>query len=148
MPQSPVVALLNNVKAPAGGDIGVVAGDISGGNWLKKFGVFASDHIIYEARDNDLVVNTDAMFHGARRSVVGYVFDQGADVSHFSYFSNVRTRTALVDWLSEKPGNRPDTFRRIPQRRSNRCPCRGDRRCGTAWIDRSCSLCLTSWARI
>ncbi len=114
MPQSPLVALLNNVKAPAAGDIGVVAGDISGGNWLKRFGVFASDHIIYEARDNDLVVNTDAMFHGARRSVAGYVFDQGSDVSHFNYFRNPRTRAALVDWLSEKPGNRPGSFKPLP----------------------------------
>jgi hypothetical protein len=114
MPQAPLVALLNNVKTPAGGDIGVVAGDISGGNWLKRFGVFASDHIIYEARDNDLVVNTDAMFHGARRSVAGYVFDQGADVSHFNYFRNPRTRAALLDWLSEKPGKCPGSFNELP----------------------------------
>ncbi len=114
MPQSPLVALLNNVTAPAGGDIGVVAGDIAGGNWLKRLGVFASDHIVYESRDNDLVVNTDAMFHGARRGVAGYVFDQGADVTHFSYFQNPRTRAALVDWLSAKPGDRPESFREIP----------------------------------
>ena len=77
IPKSPLVALLNNLTDPAAGAMGVIAGDIQGGNWLKRIGVFASDHIVYEARDNDLVVNTDAMFHGARREVVGYVFDQG-----------------------------------------------------------------------
>ncbi|MFY9918741.1 MAG: CHAT domain-containing protein [Mycobacterium sp.] len=114
MPQSPLVALLNNVNAPAGSGIGVVAGDISGGNWLKRLGIFASDHIIYESRDNDLVVNTDAMFHGVRRSIAGYVFDQGADVSHFNYFRNARTRAALIDWLSEKPGELPKSFTKLP----------------------------------
>ena len=110
MPQSPLVALINNVQAQAGGDLGVVAGDIAGGNWLKRLGVFASDHIVYEARDNDLVVNTDAMFNGARGRVAGYVFDQGADVSHFSYFRNSRTRAALVDWLAARQGERPKSF--------------------------------------
>jgi CHAT domain-containing protein len=114
MPQSPLVALLNNMNAPADSGIGVVAGDIAGGNWLKRLGVFASDHIIYESRDNDLVVNTDAMFHGVRRSVAGYVFDQGADVSHFNYFRNPRTRAALVDWLSEKRGELPKSFTKLP----------------------------------
>jgi len=121
MPQSQLVALLNNAKARAGGDIGVVAGDISGGNWLKRIGLFASDHIIYEARDNDLVVNTDAMFNGARRvadttplPTAGYVFDQGADVNHFSYFRNTRTRGAVIDWLSGRPGERPTGFSPIP----------------------------------
>ena len=93
--------------------MGVIAGDIESGNWLKRLGVFASDHIIYEARDNDLVVNTDAMFHGARRDLAGYVFDQGGDVSHFNYFRNPRTRAALVDWLAAPAGDRPPTFHEL-----------------------------------
>ena len=113
IPQSPLVALLNNLNAPALGAMGVIAGDIEGGNWLKRLGVFASDHIIYEARDNDLLVNTDAMFHGARRDLAGYVFDQGGDVSHFNYFRNPRTRAALVDWLAAPTGDRPPTFHEL-----------------------------------
>ncbi len=113
IPKSPLVALLNNLTEPALGAMGVIAGDIQGGNWLKRIGVFASDHIVYEARDNDLVVNTDAMFHGARREVAGYVFDQGSDVSHFNYFRNPRTRAALVEWLGAPPGNRPATFHEV-----------------------------------
>ena len=113
IPKSPLVALLNNLTEPALGAMGVIAGDIQGGNWLKRIGVFASDHIVYEARDNDLVVNTDAMFHGARREVAGYVFDQGSDVSHFNYFRNPRTRAALVEWLAAPPGKRPATFHEV-----------------------------------
>ena len=113
IPKSPLVALLNNLTDPAAGAMGVIAGDIQGGNWLKRIGVFASDHIVYEARDNDLVVNTDAMFHGARREVVGYVFDQGSDVSHFNYFRNPRTRAALVEWLAAPLKERPSTFHEV-----------------------------------
>lgn len=114
MPPSPLVALLNNLKDPADGAIGVIAGDIEGGNWVKRIGVFASDHIVYEGRNNDLVVNTDSMFDGARHGVAGYVFDQGADVSHFNYFKNARTRAALVDWLAAAPGQRPQPFEELP----------------------------------
>ena len=113
IPKSPLVALLNNLSAPAAGAMGVIAGDIEGGNWLKRLGVFANDHIIYEARDNDLVVNTDAMFNGAPRDLSGYVFDKGADVSHFNYFRNPRTRAELVEWLAAPTGKRPLSFREI-----------------------------------
>jgi CHAT domain-containing protein/pimeloyl-ACP methyl ester carboxylesterase len=113
IPQSPLVALLNNLTAPAAGALGVIAGDIESGHWLKRLGVFASDHIIYEARDNDLVVNTDAMFHGARHDPAGYVFDKGGDVSHFNYFRNPRTRVALVDWLAGSTEEWPDNFQEI-----------------------------------
>ena len=114
MPGSPLAALLNNLEAPVAGAIGVVSGDIEGGNWLKRLGVFASDQFLYEGRDNDLVANTDAMFHGARRAVAGYVFDRGADVSHFNYFRNPRTRAALVSWFSAPPEKLLETFHELP----------------------------------
>jgi hypothetical protein len=41
IPQSPMVALLNNLNAPALGAMGVIAGDIETGNWLKRLGVWA-----------------------------------------------------------------------------------------------------------
>jgi hypothetical protein len=82
LPTSPLVALLNSVERPAPADLAVVAGDIEGGGWLKRLGVFVSDSFIYASRDNDLVVNTDSMFEGVPRESGGhYVFDQGADVN-------------------------------------------------------------------
>lgn len=109
MPESPLVALLNAATA-AGGDLGVVAGDIEGGNWLKRIAVFVSDRFIYEGHDNDLVVNTDSMFYGARRAQEQYVFDQGSDVSHFNYFQNARTRTRLAQWVLAPAGQVPTGF--------------------------------------
>ena len=125
IPKSPLVALLNNLTDPAAGAMGVIAGDIQGGNWLKRIGVFASDHIVYESRDNDLVVNTDAMFHGARHAVTGYVFDRGSDVSHFNYFRNPRTRSALVEWLAAPPENARPPSMRSSRANSSRYRCCG-----------------------
>ncbi len=116
MPGSPIVALLNDVEGRgAAGAVGVLSGDVEGGGWLKRLGVFVTDQLLYEGRDNDLVVNTDAMFHGARRDIACYVFDRGADVSHFNYFKNHRTRAALVEWLAAKPGVKPEPFRDITE---------------------------------
>ena len=76
-----------------------------------RLGVFLTDRLVYESRDNDLVVNTDSMFYGARRKdPPRYVFDQGADVSHFNYFKNERTRAALARWLISPDTDRPAEF--------------------------------------
>jgi CHAT domain-containing protein len=128
IPSSPLVAFLNVAEEEAGGALGVVAGDIEGGGWLKRLGVFLTDKFIYESRDNDLVVNTDSMFYGAtRKEPTYYVFDQGADVNHFNYFKNERTRAALAHWLMAPAGSRPpsefheivgDTLHPVPMLRS------------------------------
>ncbi|GAB6191436.1 CHAT domain-containing protein [Desulfocastanea catecholica] len=109
MPESPLVALVNGATG-AGGELAVIAGDIEGGNWLKRIAVFVSDRFIYEQRDNDLVVNTDSMFYGARRAEEYYLFDQGSDVSHFNYFQNARTRIKLAQWLLASAGQPPEGF--------------------------------------
>ncbi|MCW5620743.1 MAG: CHAT domain-containing protein [Burkholderiales bacterium] len=98
VPESPLIALLNTA-AKSADRLGVIAGDIEGGNWLKRLGVFITDRFIYEGHDNDLVVNTDSMFYGARREAVWYVFDQGSRVTHFNYFRNEGTRGAVVGWV-------------------------------------------------
>ena len=114
MPTSPLIAFLNAAEDEAGGALGVVAGDIEGASWLKRLGIFLTDRFIYESRDNDLVVNTDSMFYGARRKEpTYYVFDQGADVSHFNYFKNERTRAALAHWLMAPAGGPPPEFHQI-----------------------------------
>ncbi len=148
MPGSPLVALLNNLETPATGAIGVVSGDIEGGNWFKRIGVFATDRFLYEGRDNDLVVNTDAMFHGARRAVAGYVFDRGADVSHFNYFRNPRTRAALVELALGTGGSAAGSVPRAARRRSSsRCRCCVRCRRVPAPTNRSSSCCRESWVR-
>jgi tetratricopeptide (TPR) repeat protein len=112
IPESPLVALLNNARK-ATGALGVIAGDIEGGNWLKQLGVFVTDRFIYEGRDNDLVVNTDSMFFGAHRADVHYVYQQGSTVSHFNYFRNEPTRAALIRWITAPAERVPEEFRRL-----------------------------------
>lgn len=114
-PASPLVRLLNAGGLEAGGTLGVVAGDIEGGHLFKRMGVFITDRFIYDNRDNDLVVNTDSMFHGARRRAAYYVYDQGADVSHFNYFNNARTRTSMARWLTASGDIVPSEFRELSE---------------------------------
>jgi pimeloyl-ACP methyl ester carboxylesterase/tetratricopeptide (TPR) repeat protein len=116
IPESPLVALLNNARMTTGA-LGVIAGDIEGGNWLKQLGVFITDRFIYEGRDNDLVVNTDSMFFGAHRDDVHYVFHQGSTVNHFNYFRNEPTRAALVRWITAPEEHTPEEFQELDVRR-------------------------------
>lgn len=123
IPSSPLVALLNNPEAQAAGDLGVIAGDIEGSGWFKRLGVFISDTFIYESGDNDLVVNTDSMLQGLRRSESSrYVFDKGADVSHFRYFENIRTRRLVVQALSQSNSVWPPEFRSLEEGRVELVP--------------------------
>ena len=102
MPDSPLAALVGQAQPKEGAAIGVIAGDIEGGGLLKRIGVFLTDFIFFEEEDNDLVVDTDSMYGGLARDQGCYLFDQGADVSHFRYFANARTRSALQAWLTEE----------------------------------------------
>ena len=101
LPGSPLTALLGQAMPKAGAEIAVIAGDIEGGGLLKRIGVFLTDQLIFNQEDNDLVVDTDSMYGGLARECGRYLFDQGADVSHFRYFANPRTRRALQGWLTE-----------------------------------------------
>ncbi len=123
IPSSPLIALLNNPEAQAVGDLGVIAGDIEGSGWFKRLGVFISDTFIYESGDNDLVVNTDSMLQGMRRSESSrYVFDKGTDVSHFHYFKNIRTRRLIVQALSQSNSMWPLEFRSLEEGRIELVP--------------------------
>ncbi len=102
LPDSPLAALVGQANPQENSKIAVIAGDIEGGGLLKRIGVFLTDHLFFEAEDNDLVVDTESMFGGIAREKGRYLFDQGADVSHFRYFDNSRTRKGLKSWLVQK----------------------------------------------
>ena len=121
IPESPLVALLNGARNAAG-SLGVIAGDIEGGSWLQQLGVFVTDRFLYERHDNDLVVNTDSMFLGARHVNAGYVFDQGGTVSHFNYFRNETTRSALVRWVTAADQSLPAEFKHLDVEREAPLP--------------------------
>lgn len=103
LPDSPLALLLR--RAPVRPtEMALIAGDIEGGGLFKRLGVFLTDTLIFEREDNDLVVDTQAMLAGiAPAAGARLLFDQGEAVSHFRYFVNPRTRSALGEWLLTGP---------------------------------------------
>jgi hypothetical protein len=115
LPDSPLARLLRESPVRAGIEMGLIAGDIEGGNLLKRLGVLITDFLLFENVDNDLVVDTGSMLAGiAPQSVARVLFDRGAEVSHFRYFTNPDTRAALRDWLVSVQVAQLDAFRSLP----------------------------------
>ena len=120
MPESAVVAWLNRGEIALPGELRVVAGDLQGdsvGSWVKTL---LSDAFYWT--DNDLVVQTRSMYGGAPRNVeaaggagssagagagtaagsnssASFLLDRGGKVTHFNYFANDSTVTAIASAL-------------------------------------------------
>ena len=111
IPDSPLVKWLHATDKPIKGDLRVVAGDLEGDSvttWVKTL---LSDAFFWT--DNDLVVQTRSMYGGSPREKDStFVLDQGGKVSHFNYFSNQRTASAIVNALA-LTADPPDEFRVI-----------------------------------
>ena len=115
LPDSPMARLLRDAPVRPGTAMAVIAGDIQGGNMLRRLGVMLTDFLLFDNEDNDLVVNTASMLAGiAPKSNARVLFDRGADVSHFRYFTNIDTRSALRDWLIVPDPATLDPFRPLP----------------------------------
>ena len=109
LPDAPMARLLRDAPPRLPLQMALIAGDIEGGNLLKRLGVLLTDFLLFDNVDNDLVVDTASMLGGiAPHSAARVLFDRGADVSHFRYFSNDDTRSALRDWLvADDPAQLP-----------------------------------------
>jgi hypothetical protein len=100
LPDSPMARLLRDAPVRPGIALGLIAGDTQGGPLFKRLGLLLTDFLLFDTIDNDLVVDTPSMLAGiAPRCEARVLFDRGATVSHFNYFSNADTRQALRDWL-------------------------------------------------
>ncbi len=117
LPDSPMASLLRAAPVVPSVQMAVIAGDIEGGNLLKRLGVFLTDTLLFDSVLNDLVVDTAAMFGGiAPQAGSRALFERGADVSHFRYFTNADTRSALRDWLVSPDPTAVVAFRELPRR--------------------------------
>ena len=109
VPDSPLVRWLNSGDEPISGQLRVVAGDLEGdslGSWVKTL---LADAFYWT--DNDIVVQTRSMYGGTPRAGgASFLLDQGGKVTHFNYFANERTATAIVSALVQ---DRPAGFRPI-----------------------------------
>lgn len=116
LPDSPMARLLRDATPAEQIKMAVIAGDIEGGTLLKRIGVLLTDFLLFENTDNDLVVDTKAMLMGIAPTLDARVlFDRGTDVSHFKYFVNFDTRTAVRSWLVEKSTEQLSIFRKLPK---------------------------------
>ena len=71
--------------------------------------------LFYRQR-NDLVVNTDSMYLGAKRSGnIQYFFEEEAYVDHIHYFVNSSTQTALLNALKTPAGEMIPGYKSVMQ---------------------------------
>ncbi|MBR0565108.1 CHAT domain-containing protein [Azoarcus sp. L1K30] len=106
LPEAPMGMLLGSAASQPGVRMGVIAGDIEGGNLLKRIGVMFTDWMFFDQARNDLVVDTASMYGGvAHAADARAIFVRGAEVSHFSYFRDSTLTEgqplpqALREWL-------------------------------------------------
>ena len=116
-PESPFIKILNDPTLETAIDGKPLA--IISGNGRVSFsgqGLFVILGKLFYWQRNDLVVNTDSMYLGARRKdTIQYFFDQGAEVNHVKYFENDKTREAINLVLKTMVGENIPGFKCIPQ---------------------------------
>lgn len=100
VPSAPLAALIGVAEPKQGAEIAVIAGDIEADGLLKRIGTLLTGYLFFDNLDNDLLVETDSMYGGLARARRGSLFDRGADVTHFRYFANRRTRQGMQAWLT------------------------------------------------
>ncbi len=116
-PTSPFIKVLNSpaTQVLVNRPIHIVSGNCKIKLELKALLIIVSK--LFYLEDNDLVVNTHAMYQGAKRAdrLVQYFFDEIGEVDHFNYFKNERTRKAIQAALTAQPGTLAPGFSQMLQ---------------------------------
>ena len=116
-PESPFIKILNDPTpetAINGKPLAVISGN--GRVSFSGQGLFVILGKLFYWQRNDLVVNTDSMYLGAKRKDnIQYFFAQGAEVNHVKYFENDKTRDAIDLVLKTAEGQPIPGFQSIPQ---------------------------------
>ena len=97
VPESGFIRMVNRPDVTLNVDLCVVAGDVEKNDILGRLAIFFADLFYFE--EHDLVVQTRAMYGGARPGNGIYFFHKGTDVNHFHYFANQKTAEKIVDAL-------------------------------------------------
>src|SRR5262249_7446868 len=98
IPDNPLITWRYSATDPIPRDPRVVAGYIDGYSVLSWLKTLVADS--FYCTDNDLVVQTRSMYGGTpREKTATFVLDQGGKVSHFSYFSNETSASAITSAL-------------------------------------------------
>ncbi|WP_213998598.1 CHAT domain-containing protein [Arsukibacterium sp.] len=102
-------AIIRWVNAPLNdgcdSQLRVVAGDIAGDSLVSWIKTLLADS--FYRTDNDLVVQTSAMYGGVLRHDASFILESSGKTDHFSYFSNLSTASAITDALTQQ---RPSGF--------------------------------------
>ncbi|MRT17605.1 CHAT domain-containing protein [Vitellibacter sp. q18] len=116
-PESPFIKILNDPSpstAINGEPLAIISGN--GRVSFSGQGLFVILGKLFYWQRNDLVVNTDSMYLGAKRkNNIQYFFAQGAEVNHVKYFANDKTREAIELVLKTPEGQLIPGFKCIPQ---------------------------------
>ncbi|SRX72966.1 CHAT domain-containing protein [Aequorivita antarctica] len=116
-PESPFIKILNDPSpetAISGKPLAIISGN--GRVSFSGQGLFVILGKLFYWQRNDLVVNTDSMYLGAKRKDnIQYFFDQGAEVNHVKYFGNDKTREAIDLVLKTVEGELIPGFKCIAQ---------------------------------
>ena len=116
-PESPFIKILNDPSpetAISGKPLAIISGN--GKVSFSGQGLFVILGKLFYWQRNDLVVNTDSMYLGAKRKDnIQYFFDQGAEVNHVKYFGNDKTREAIDLVLKTAEGELIPGFKYIAQ---------------------------------
>jgi tetratricopeptide (TPR) repeat protein/pimeloyl-ACP methyl ester carboxylesterase len=116
-PESPFIKILNDPSpetAISGKPLAIISGN--GRVSFSGEGLFVILGKLFYWQRNDLVVNTDSMYLGAKRKDnIQYFFDQGAEVNHVKYFENDKTREAINLVLKTAEGELIPGFKCIEQ---------------------------------
>ncbi|HEY6135552.1 MAG TPA: CHAT domain-containing protein [Rubrivivax sp.] len=99
IPGTAVSQVLTRPDLRLASELRVVAGDVQGDSVLSWLKVLLTD--AFYLTEHDLVVNTNSMYGGTPRSErPTFVYERGAQVSHFAYFGNASSAQAIVDGLT------------------------------------------------
>ncbi len=116
-PESPFIKILNDPSpstAINGEPLAIISGN--GRVSFSGQGLFVILGKLFYWQRNDLVVNTDSMYLGAKRkNNIQYFFAQGPEVNHVNYFANDKTREAINLVLVTPEGKTIPGFKCISQ---------------------------------